>query len=221
MPDVSALNYVSAGYTDGNFMIVPVRNGAFSIFTSANAGIIVDVMGSHLPAANVNYEVPDPNGSTLLPDEYRIGAPDATHHYGSHPLQALDVYRGTTGQTLVWLHGGGWEAGDKALGRNGWMSSFNRAPRRLHAEGWTVVSVNYRLSPEARLEDMVDDFYASLVAVGQNAVAWIVDLERLVVADSRPALTSAAWEPQRSTTVPSTLPMACLLSGRSWLRTAT
>ena len=69
VPDVSALNYVSAGYTDGNFMIVPVRNGAFSIFTSANAGIIVDVMGYIGTAANVSYEVPDPNGSTLLPDD--------------------------------------------------------------------------------------------------------------------------------------------------------
>ncbi len=181
VPEVSALNYVSAGYTDGNFMIVPVRNGAFSIFTSANAGIIVDVMGYTGTAANVNYEVPDPNGSTLLPDDVPIGAPDVTHHYGSHHLQALDVYRGTTGQTLVWLHGGGWESGDKALGLNDDMSNFKRVPRLLHADGWTVVSVNYRLSPEVHLEDMVDDFYASLVAVGQNAAAWNVDLERLVV----------------------------------------
>lgn len=181
MPDVSALNYVSAGHTDGNFMIVPVRNGAFSIFTSADAGIIVDVMGYTGTAANVNYEVPDPNGSTLLPDDVSIGAPDTTYRYGSHDLQALDVYRGTTGQTLVWLHGGGWEGGDKALGLNDDMSSFNRVPRLLHADGWTVVSVNYRLSPEVHLDDIVDDFYASLVAVRQNAVAWNVDLDRLVV----------------------------------------
>jgi acetyl esterase/lipase len=158
-----------------------VRNGAFSIFTLANAGIIVDVMGYTGTAANVNYEVPDPNGSTLLPDDVSIGAPDTTYHYGTHHLQALDVYRGTTGQTLVWLHGGGWEGGDKVLGLNDDMSSFNRAPRLLHDEGWTVVSVNYRLSPEVHLEDIVDDFYASLVAVGQNAVAWNVDLQRLVV----------------------------------------
>ncbi len=180
VPDVSALNY-TAGRADGNFMIVPVRNGAFSIFTLANAGIIVDVMGYTGTAANVNYEVPDPNGSTLLPDDVSIGAPDTTYHYGTHHLQALDVYRGTTGQTLVWLHGGGWEGGDKVLGLNDDMSSFNRAPRLLHDEGWTVVSVNYRLSPEVHLEDIVDDFYASLVAVGQNAVAWNVDLQRLVV----------------------------------------
>jgi acetyl esterase/lipase len=43
------------------------------------------------------------------------------------------------------------------------------------------VSANYRLSPEAQLEDMVDDFYAALVAVAQNAEAWNVDLDRVVV----------------------------------------
>lgn len=181
VPDTSALNYVEAGHTDGNFVIVPVRDGAFSIFTSAHAGIVVDVMGYAGTAAIVNHEVPDPNVSTVLPDDVAIGAPHTTHQYGSHPLQALDVHRGTTGQTLVWLHGGGWETGDKALGPDDPMPSFNRVPRLLHADGWTVVSVNYRLSPAAQLEDMVDDFYASLVAVGQNAEAWNVDLDRLVV----------------------------------------
>ena len=181
VPDASVLNYVEAGHTDGNFVIVPVRDGAFSMFTSAHAGIIVDVMGYAGTASNVNYDVPDPNGSTVLPDDVPIGAPDTTHQYGAHPLQALDVYRGTTGRTLVWLHGGGWESGDKALGPADDMRSFNRVPRLIHADGWTVVSVNYRLSPWARLEAMVDDFYASLVAVGQNAGAWNVDLERLVV----------------------------------------
>jgi acetyl esterase/lipase len=180
LPDVSALNYLSTRNTDSNFMIVPVRDGAFSIFTLADAGIIADVMGYTGTAANVSYDVADPNPSTLLPDDVAIGAPD-TYRYGSHPLQALDVYRGTTGQTLVWLHGGGWEGGDKALGSNDDMSSFNRVPRLLHADGWTVVSVNYRLSPGAHLEDLVDDFYASVLAVAQNAAAWHVDLDRLVV----------------------------------------
>ena len=156
VPDVSALNYVSAGHTDGNFMIVPVRNGAFSIFTSANAGIIVDVMGYTGTAPNVNYDVPDPNGSTLLPDDVPIGAPDITYHYGSHRSAGTRrLPRHAPAETLVWLHGGGWESGDKALGLHDDMSTFNRVPRLLHADGWTVVSVNYRLSPEVHLEDMV------------------------------------------------------------------
>lgn len=180
MPDVSALNHTT-GDADSNFMIVPLRNGSFSIFTLAHAGIIVDVMGYTGTAANTNYEVPDPNASTLLPEDVAIEAPDITHRYGSHRLQALDVHRGTTGQTLVWLHGGGWEGGDKALALNDDMSSFNRVPRRLHANGWTVVSVNYRLTPEFHLEDIVNDFYSSLVAVTQNAVAWHVDVGKLVV----------------------------------------
>ena len=121
----------------------------------------------------------------------------------------------------MWLHGGGWETGDKALGPDDQMRTFNRVPRLLHADGWTVVSVNYRLSPEAQLEDMVDDFYAALVAVAQNAEAWNVDLDRSSWAASRPAPTSAGWAQRPSTTAPSTLPTACRPSGRSCPRTAT
>ena len=179
--DTSVLNYVEAGHTDGNFVVVPVRDGAFSMLTSARAGIIVDVMGYAGTAAIVNHDVPDPNGSTVLPDDVAIGAPHTTYQYGPHPLQALDVHRGTTGRTLVWLHGGGWETGDKALGPDDPMRTFNRVPRLLHADGWTVVSVNYRLSPEAGLEEMVDDFYAALVAIAHHAEAWNVDLDRVVV----------------------------------------
>lgn len=181
VPEVSALNYGSAAHVDGNFMIVPVRDSAFSIVASADVGIIVDVMGYTGEAAIVSYDVPDPNGTTSLPDDVSIGAPDITHRYGPHRLQALDVHRGTTGQTLVWLHGGGWEGGDKSIAQDDAMGNFNRVPRLLHAEGWTVVSSNYRLSPEVHLDDMVHDFYACLAAVGQHAAAWSIDPDRLVV----------------------------------------
>jgi acetyl esterase/lipase len=181
-PDVSALNYGPERATDGNFVIVPVNNsGAFSVYTTADAGIVVDVMGYTGVAGNVSYDVPDPNQSTLLPPDAEIGAPDITHQYGPHQLQSLDVHRGTTGQTLVWLHGGGWEGGDKALGVHDAMGNFNRVPRALHADGWTIVSVNYRLSPEVHLDDIVADFYTSLVAVAQHAAEWGVDPDRIVV----------------------------------------
>lgn len=69
--------------------------------------------------------------------------------YGSHRLQRLDVYPAPAdacGQNpvLVWVHGGGWRRGDKA---NGLADKVAWA----HANGWTLVSVNYRLStPNAR-----------------------------------------------------------------------
>lgn len=180
-PAASALNYGPAAPTDGNFLIVPVRKGAFSILTSAGAGIVVDVMGYTGTARGAGYDVPAPNPATLLPADVTIAAPDVVHPYGPHPLQALDVHRGSTGRTLVWLHGGGWEGGDKDLGTGNVMRTFNRVPRLLRSLGWTVVSANYRLSPEADLDDIVADFYAGLLAVGDHAAEWKVDVDRIVV----------------------------------------
>lgn len=181
VPDASTVNCAGRGKTEGNFTIVPVRNGRFSIFTSVDVKVAVDVMG-HVGRPRLgSHDVPDPNASTLLPDDVAVGAPDVTHRYGRHRLQRLDVHRGTTGRTLVWLHGGGWEAGDTSIAQGTEWSTFNRVPRLLHSEGWTVVSVGYRLCPEVHLEEIVADFYAALVAVGANAEAWDVDFERLVV----------------------------------------
>lgn len=63
--------------------------------------------------------------------------------YGPARLQRLDVYPaaadscGTT-PVVVWVHGGGWRTGDKSrlAAKRAWAQ----------ANGWTLVSVNYRLS---------------------------------------------------------------------------
>lgn len=74
--------------------------------------------------------------------------PDTSVHrnlaYGPARLQRLDVYPApadTCGQNpvLVWVHGGGWRAGDKA---NNVVDKIAWA----HDHGWTFVSVNYRLT---------------------------------------------------------------------------
>lgn len=82
-------------------------------------------------------------------------APGAAHAYtvekdipylaGAGPWQRLDVYRPSPAPAkpvpvVVWVHGGGWAAGDKS----------NRVPdkARLFTDaGYVFVSVNYRLSP--------------------------------------------------------------------------
>ena len=44
-PETSVLNFRHPNDIDGNFVIVPVRDGKFRIYTSETTGIIVDVMG--------------------------------------------------------------------------------------------------------------------------------------------------------------------------------
>jgi len=77
---------------------------------------------------------------------------------------ALDLYlpEGQSGfPVVVWFHGGGLTAGDKAEGTQAAIA------RTLAAHGVAVASVNYRLSPQAKFPSYVDDAAAS--------VAWVLD----------------------------------------------
>jgi arylformamidase len=72
-----------------------------------------------------------------------IGTVSRDVAYGPARLQKLDVYPAPgdtcgTDPVVVWVHGGGWRAGDKAR-----LEAKRRWALR---NGWTLVSVNYRLS---------------------------------------------------------------------------
>lgn len=60
---------------------------------------------------------------------------------------------------IVWLHGGGWRRGDKAL--------VGDKPRAFNDKGYVWVGVNYRLVPEAPPRDQAGDV--------ARAVRWVRD----------------------------------------------
>ncbi len=92
--------------------------------------------------------------------------------YGEDPAQVADLYtqaqRSAPGSalepldeprpTLIWFHGGGWVAGDKA-------SNFNRSVQYLE-RGWHVANVNYRIG-NGTAPQAVDD--------AMCAYKWVVD----------------------------------------------
>ena len=68
------------------------------------------------------------------------------------------VYRGGTGRTLVWFHGGGWVTGD--------LDYSDELCRFLARDaGCTVVSVDYRLAPEHPYPAAFDDARVALARV--------------------------------------------------------
>lgn len=70
----------------------------------------------------------------------------------------LDIYRPDTvphAPTVIYLHGGGWDTGDKADGANGRLIP-------LAQTGVAVVSINYRLAPRARYPLQVHDVKAAV-----------------------------------------------------------
>lgn len=89
----------------------------------------------------------------------------------------LDIYAPVGAKDLpcvVWFHGGGLTEGDKKSARAGGYA--------LAADGVVMVSVNYRLSPQAKYPAYVEDAAAAVAWTKQQAAAHGADPKRLYVA---------------------------------------
>jgi arylformamidase len=99
--------------------------------------------------------------------------------YGSHERQRLDVYRplqASAAPILLMVHGGAWAKGDKRMER----VVENKLARWL-PKGYLFVSVNYRLLPDARPLQQVEDIALALSYVQQQAQSWGGDPQRVVL----------------------------------------
>ena len=106
---------------------------------SAVAVVIGLLVVSWVAALPSEAQAPDEGPASCDP----IGTVTRDVAYGQARLQRLDVYPAPgdvcgADPVVVWVHGGGWRAGDKA------RLEAKRAWARQ--QGWTLVSVNYRLS---------------------------------------------------------------------------
>ena len=79
--------------------------------------------------------------------------------------QTLDLYALVQGKghpIVSWIHGGGWQAGDKC--------DVQANPRAIVDKGFVFVSTNYRLLPEATIKEIAGDV--------ANAIGWVHDPAR-------------------------------------------
>lgn len=104
---------------------------------------------------------------------------DRSIAYGTDPLQKLDLWRakGLAGPAplVVFVHGGGWQRGskDNATGRAK-VTHFNQV-------GYAFASIDYRLVPEATVEQQAQDVAQALKAVLDQAAALGIDRRRVVL----------------------------------------
>ena len=126
--------------------------------------------------------------------------------YGPDPLQRMDVYLPAHAQgapVLFLVHGGGWRGGDKAGAR----LVQNKLAHWLR-QGVVVVSVNYRLVPQALPDVQAADVARALAWAQQQAATWGADPRRFVLmghsagahlvallAGDAPALRAAGAQP--------------------------
>ena len=97
--------------------------------------------------------------------------------YGSAPLQRLDYWPGTSRNAplVVFVHGGGWKRGDKNMMRG--SAKLNH----WQAQGYAVASVNYRLVPDATVEQQAADVAAALAYLKKNAARLGFDASRIAL----------------------------------------
>lgn len=91
--------------------------------------------------------------------ELRLDAafPDAP---GPHPL-------------ILCLHGGGWNMGSR--------QSFHKFMREFVANGYSTISMQYRLSTQARYPAQIEDIQAALQFVRENAERFHADPQKVIL----------------------------------------
>ena len=92
---------------------------------------------------------------------------------GNSP-QIMDVYFPEAGgpwPALVYVHGGAWMHGDK--------SEAGMLARLMTAQGYLVVSLNYRLYPAAQFPAMIQDVKCAIRSLRANAAQYNLDPNRI------------------------------------------
>ncbi len=129
-----------------------------AIFTQDGQKTVVE-MNRYVPATGVD---------SRLDVAYAPGGPDTT----------FDVFSPSAGTgplpTVVWIHGGAWVSGDKGI----------RDPyaKILAAHGYTVVSLNYTVAPEAIYPTALTQLNTALGFLSDHAADYRIDPQRMIIA---------------------------------------
>jgi len=94
----------------------------------------------------------------------------------AHERQVLDVHAPDGAENLpvvFWIHGGGWQAGDK--------TDVQIKPRVFAERGFVFVSANYRLLPHVEMEVLIRDVAKALGWVHKHIAGYGGDPTRIFV----------------------------------------
>ncbi len=121
-----------------------------------------------------------PDGPPATPARAAPSAPvvkrDIPYAEPAVSRQVLDVYSPAGARRLpvvFWIHGGGWQAGDK--------SAVNTKPQAFLDRGFVFVSINYRLLPEVDMGTIVRDVAKAAGWVRRHVAEYGGDPKRLFI----------------------------------------
>jgi arylformamidase len=93
-----------------------------------------------------------------------------------HARQVLDIYAPPNAKNLpvvFWIHGGGWQTGDKA--------NVQEKPPWFTQQGFVFVSINHRLLPEVDMETLIRDVAKAFGWIHQHIAEHGGDPSRVLV----------------------------------------
>ena len=129
-------------------------------------------------AADAAHAVMRRQGMSTAPDP---AVTTVEKPYGPDPMQYARIYKpaaatgGAPMPVIVYYHGGGWVIAD--------INVYDATPRMLSKQlNALVISVEYRMAPEAKFPAQHDDAAAAYRWVLQNAAAWGGDPSRIALA---------------------------------------
>ncbi|MFZ1744255.1 MAG: alpha/beta hydrolase [Pontixanthobacter sp.] len=97
--------------------------------------------------------------------------------FGSDKLQRADFWKASqpNAPLVLFVHGGGWKRGDKSM-----MTGSAKLSHWL-AQGYAVASTNYRLVPDATVEQQGADVATAIAYFRKNAARLGIDPDRIVL----------------------------------------
>jgi len=101
---------------------------------------------------------------------------DIPYADSEHERQVLDIYTPDGAKDIpvvFWIHGGGWQTGDK--------TDVQIKPRVFTERGLVFVSVNYRLLPQVEMGELIRDVAKSVSWVHKNIARHGGDPEQIIV----------------------------------------
>jgi acetyl esterase/lipase len=117
--------------------------------------------------------------------------------YGPHERNVLDFWKAESAKPtplLFFIHGGGWQGGDKSR-----VASLVNVPQLL-AAGISVVSINYRFVPQAHaagikppVQAPLHDAASALQFVRSKAAEWNIDKQRIGASGGSAGACSSLW----------------------------
>jgi acetyl esterase/lipase len=111
------------------------------------------------------------------------------YHYGPHERNVLDLWQAKSAEPtplLAYFHGGGFDRGDKSMIDPGMVKAMLDA-------GVSVMSVNYRLTPQARYPEHYRDCARAVQTARLKHKEWNLDPDRIAASGISAGGVASLW----------------------------